>query len=257
MCEMKFSEWLKETAAPHVCPELVSITGGGGKTSLLYMLGRVFSKEKTVLLTSTTKIYRPEPEQCRSLFTGPALYACRFAQAMERPALLTAAAREENGKMTGYACSDLEEAAAAFPEMLIAAECDGSRGLSAKYYESWEPPVPACTGLLFAVAGADAICAPADESHIFRAEKFCSLHGVRYGTALAMPDFIRYIISNDGPLRNCPASAKKIAVINKWDAAAEDARGEAEALLAGALDRYDAVVCASLKEDRIYKVLER
>ena len=254
----KLSDWLRELCRRRISDgRIISITGGGGKTSLLYKLGRVISPEKPVLLATTTKIFRPEPEQCRGIFTGPASYACRFVGAMERPALLTAAAREDGGKMIGYGARDLDEASGDFPEIQIISECDGSRGLSVKYYEEWEPPVPQKTGLLFAVAGADAIVNPADERAVFRSEKFCGLYKIKYGAPLAPSVFLRYIISDGGPLKNCPADCVKIAVINKWDAIPDETRRALSDILKEALRRYDAVVCASVKEDRIFKILER
>ena len=45
-----------------------AITGGGGKTSLLYGLGAELEKLGRVLLTTTTKIFRPTPEECRDIF---------------------------------------------------------------------------------------------------------------------------------------------------------------------------------------------
>ena len=176
---------------------------------------------------------------------------------MEKPALLTAAGGEQRGKMIGYDAGELDEAAAAFPDVQIISECDGSRGISVKYYEEWEPPVPSGTAILFAAAGADSVGLPADEAHIFRAESFCAHFGVKYGEPLAARDFLRYIISDAGPLKNCPDAAKKILLINKWDIAPESIRGDICGLIHLALARYDAVICASVRDDRIFKVLER
>ena len=55
---------------------VVSIVGAGGKTSLMYKLAHEFADAgDSVLTTTTTKIFRPEPDQCACLFLSDSVEA--------------------------------------------------------------------------------------------------------------------------------------------------------------------------------------
>ncbi|MGL5542642.1 MAG: hypothetical protein ACRDB2_04840, partial [Fusobacteriaceae bacterium] len=43
--------------------DVVSFTGGGGKTSLIFLLAEELSRKGRVLITTTTKIYIPSEEE--------------------------------------------------------------------------------------------------------------------------------------------------------------------------------------------------
>ena len=235
----------------------VAITGGGGKTSLLYGLGAELEKLGRVLLTTTTKIFRPTPEECRDIFIGPARLCGEFLSAMPERAKLAATSGESGGKLTGYAPAEIDALAAHGAADFVIVECDGSRGRSLKFYEAWEPPVPETSAAVFAVLGADAFgCAPSEDS-IFRAAQFCALHGARTDAPLNAATVLKYLLHAEGPLKNAPRAAKKILVINKWETLDEALAAEAEALFPALLEKYDAVCAASARSGELYKAKER
>ncbi len=234
-----------------------AVTGGGGKTSLLYGLGRELAASRRVLLTTTTKIFRPAPEECRDIFIGPAAHCAAFIGALPSAALLAAASGEAGGKLIGYGPEEAAALAESGAADVLLAECDGSRGRSLKYYENWEPPVPRNCGYLFAVAGADALGETADEEHIFRAAKFRALHNVAEGAQVTAADYLSYLRHPWGPLKNAPATAKKILLLNKWEIADKDSQRELAGIIPVLLEKYDAVACVSLRGDRLYEYRER
>lgn len=50
--------------------DVITITGAGGKTSLLFFLAEKLSEYGKVLVTTTTKIYCPSEEKYESLIIG-------------------------------------------------------------------------------------------------------------------------------------------------------------------------------------------
>lgn len=234
-----------------------AITGGGGKTSLLFGLGAELEKNGRVLLSTTTKIFRPKPEECRDTFIGPARLCADFLRAAPERSKLTAAGREEGGKLIGYAPAEIDALAACGAADFIIAECDGSRGRSLKFYEAWEPPVPETSSVVFSVTGADAFGCAASEDGVFRAAQFCGLHGACCGSPVTADTVLKYLLHRDGPLKNAPETAKKILVINKWEILDEARSAEAEALFPALLEKYDAVCAASARRNALYKVKER
>lgn len=234
-----------------------AITGGGGKTSLLYGLGAELEKRGRTLLTTTTKIFRPAPDECRDLFIGPARLCGEFLRAAPERAKLAAASGESSGKLIGYAPAEIDALAAQGAADFVIAECDGSRGRSLKFYEEWEPPVPETSAAVFAVLGADAFgCAPSDDC-IFRAAQFLALHGAGVDAPVKAETILKYLLCAEGPLKNAPRAAKKILVINKWETLDEARAAEAEALFPELLEKYDAVCAASARRGELYKAKER
>ncbi len=235
---------------------LAAITGGGGKTSLLYGLGRELAASRRVLLTTTTKIFRPTPGECRDLFVGPAKHCLSFLEAMPPASLLTAASGEGGGKLLGYTPEETERLAGSGVAAVIA-ECDGSRGRPLKFYETWEPPMPQGCGCLFAVAGVGALGERADEERIFRADKFRTLHNIAEGAKVAAADYLSYLSHPEGPLKNAPRGAKKILLLNQWEICGEDSRTSLMEIIPALLKSYDAAACVSMRRNILYDYRER
>ena len=236
----------------------VAITGGGGKTTLLYGLGAELECRGRVLITTTTKIMTPRPEECRDLFVGTAALCAEFLRAMPKRAKLTAAQKRlDNGKLAGYAPDEVDALASCGAADFVVAECDGSRGRSLKFYEQWEPPVPRTCAAVFAVMGADAFLCEASEENIFRAEQFCRLHGLRMNEPAKPKAIASYLLSPEGPLKNAPDQAAKILVINKWELLDKKKAADVEALFPALLERYSAVCAASAQRGKLYATSAR
>lgn len=233
-----------------------AITGGGGKTSLLYGLGAELEKNGRVLLTVTTKLFRPGPSECRDVFIGPAPLCASFLRAMPERAKLAAAEKEEGGKLVGYTPEDVDALALCGAADFVIAECDGSRGRSLKFYESWEPPVPGGSSVVFAVMGADAFLAPVSDESVFRSAAFCGRYGARPGEKVPAPAVADYLLGADGTLKNAPAGADKVLVINKWELLGKEDAARACALCPCLLERYSAVCAASALRGELYSIWE-
>ncbi len=238
---------------------VAAITGGGGKTTLLYGLGRELAKRRRVLLTATTKIFSPTPDECENVFIGDARSCAAFLAATPRPSLTAAGAlRDEKNKLHGYSPHELEMLLAGGAADFVAAECDGSRGRSLKYYGDHEPPVPQGCRFVLAVAGVDALGKKADEESVFRAEAFRALHGLEEGAAITEREYLKYLrCEENGPLKNAPRAAEKILILNKWDEADEEGRGRLAGVIPALLESYDAVLCVSERENILYGYTER
>ena len=50
--------------------DIITITGAGGKTSLMFSLARELASLGRVLVTTTTKIYVPHPDNFEELITS-------------------------------------------------------------------------------------------------------------------------------------------------------------------------------------------
>ena len=137
---------------------LVALCGAGGKTSLLYALGREWTAQKEkVALTTSTHIQAQMPPGC-VLWDGPDEEALL---SIWRAGLIPVAGRPEGRK--------LKEPSEAMWAILrqhadrIVVEADGAARHPVKYPAVWEPVIPQYTDRVLVIAGLTALDRPLRE----------------------------------------------------------------------------------------------
>ena len=170
---------LTEALSVTITPgSVITAVGAGGKTSLLFTLGRELAAAgyRTVI-TTTTHMGRP----CSGKADHPAYQGVSFVcmhekEARERiPTLLAseklvfaAAPDPENAcKVTAPSAEDFTYLREQADILLV--EGDGSRRLPLKWPAPWEPVIPEATACTVCVAGLSALGRPCHEV-IYRAE---------------------------------------------------------------------------------------
>ena len=148
---------------------VVSIIGGGGKTTLLYeMAGFCVKNDQKVLVTTSTHIYRPPKE-----------WHDQSLEAVERKF------RTGRAAIIGSACRDPEKLSMPETELFEAArkkadltliEADGARHLQCKAPAEHEPVLLSSSDLVIGVTGLSALGQPLGKG-CFRAERAAELLG--------------------------------------------------------------------------------
>ena len=220
---------------PFPLPRLTAIIGGGGKTTLLFTLGRQLAAEgASVLLTTTTHLAWPPPEGI--VFLAPAAPE-QLAAAAQPGALVLAGYPGENEKMMGLSPEFFREACRAFNHVLC--EADGSRHMPLKFHREDEPCIPAETGLLLQVAGLSALSRPAAETLHRHA-----LSGIAAEHCITEEDVAHLMLR---AFSHCGVSCPSAALLNQADTPELCARGETVARLLRA-EGYPCAVGALRKE---------
>ncbi|MCI6967241.1 putative selenium-dependent hydroxylase accessory protein YqeC [bacterium] len=220
---------------PFPLPRLTAIIGGGGKTTLLFTLGRQLAAEgASVLLTTTTHLAWPPPEGM--VFLAPAAPE-QLAAAAQPGALVLAGYPGENEKMMGLSPEFFREACRAFNHVLC--EADGSRHMPLKFHREDEPCIPAETGLLLQVAGLSALSRPAAETLHRHA-----LSGIAAEHCITEEDVAHLMLR---AFSHCGVSCPSAALLNQADTPELCARGETVARLLRA-EGYPCAVGALRKE---------
>lgn len=208
---------LRETELPFLAEKghVVSLVGGGGKTTLLYAMARQSAaKGWRVLVSTTTHILRPEQPIAATPAELEALWAAGTYAVAGSPA--------PQGKLTAPDPALLEYALQRADAVFL--EADGAKHFPCKAPAEHEPVLlPECD-IVLAVAGLSALGKPLAQC-CFRLEQACALLGVPPETPLTPPLLAKLLASEAGG-RKGVAERRFWAVLNQADDAARRTAGE-------------------------------
>ncbi len=166
-------------------PGVTAIIGGGGKTTLLYALGKELSQVGKVILCTTTKILPPTH---LPLLTG-AVTPEEVSAALEKSPQICIGTLWEQRKL---AEPEMEIGQLAKLADYVIVEADGAARKPVKAHASHEPVIPPETNNVIYVVGMDGVGVPIEEK-IHRPELFAQLAGCAV-TDLATPERIAKVM---------------------------------------------------------------
>ena len=234
-----------ECAFPFLCDgrrHVIALTGGGGKTSLMFALAREFARrERRTAVTTTTRIFRPTDgsacdslEECRARWDRGE-YAtwgrdlsddCEpdglGRKSMDERQEIRRRVRAQPGKMSVLDEPEFDALLAAADVTLV--EADGARRMALKAPADHEPVIPARADIVIGVAGLDVLEKPIAQA-CFRPELVAALLGCGLDHALTGEDVARVLRSERGARKGVGERAYYM-VLNKADDAARRAQGE-------------------------------
>jgi molybdenum cofactor cytidylyltransferase len=240
-----------------VKPITVAAVGAGGKTSALFQLARDWLSAphdpSSVILTATSHLGEWQiPLADRHLIA-------RFPTDLDD--LPATGLTLVTGPLDGTRTRPLD------PEPLarLRAECavrgwpllieaDGSRGHPLKAPAEHEPPLPNFVDLVLVVAGLTGSGRPLTEEFIHRPKIFSHLSGLPFGAVVAPEALARVLTHPQGGLKNIPASARKVALLNQADTPELQAQGGKLANLL--LAAFDSVVVGALQSPAMFQTFE-
>ena len=226
-----------EAVLPLAGHGVLSLTGGGGKTSLMFHLARLLAgRGARVLTTTTTKIFYPTPEQAETVLVDadPERILRRAAPALKDGVHVTAAALplEEGRKLKGFPPEAISLLAASGLFDWILVEADGSARRPLKAPAGHEPVIPGNTDILLAVAGLQALGCPVTEDVVFRSSLAGERMGLAEGEIITEAAMARLISHPLGAFQGAPAAARRFLFLNQAD---DQARRRAGARIAARL----------------------
>ena len=240
---------------------MITLVGGGGKTSLMYhLLTQLKCSGHTAVAAATTKLAaRPWPGSrfvvVRSLEAAVDAVG-RALTASEHLTLVSGPDEADPEKMRGIPPAWIDALAAAFPDTFLVVEGDGSAGKPLKGHLAHEPVVPLSTRLLAPVIGVDALGAPLDAGHVHRPQRIVELTGARPGSPVTNEIIVDLLFHPEGYLQHCPDSCLVLPFINKVET--PERRRQAEELAAMILAARRPQVCGvllgSVQEDAFWCV---
>lgn len=236
-------------------PAVVAIVGGGGKTALLYRLGRdAEARGLRAVLAGTTR-FTPEPRGRMPPIVSvdePDLPASVAAALRTAPVVVASPGTEPRGRLAPISVATADACAAIDGLALLALEADGSKMLPFKAPAAHEPVIPRRATHVVAVVGADAIDSPLDEQHVHRPERVRALVApdggadARADAATCGLELIIAVLTHPEGGRKDVGGRRFAVVVNKADLAPDRARELALALRDAGVER---VAVTSLRDE--------
>jgi probable selenium-dependent hydroxylase accessory protein YqeC len=203
--------------------EIIALTGGGGKTTLMFALAEeLCARGFKVLTTTTTKIFEPAQEQAPSLVIeadqGKAMASVKEGL-LQNGHVTFAAHRFPEGKIGGVDPQFIEQMAQELLVDHIIVEADGAKRLPLKAPGDQEPVIPSVTTLVIPIIGIDAVGKPLNEETAFRPERVAELTGTTLGDPITPQLIASLIIHPQGLCKGIPRGVRIIPFINKVETA--------------------------------------
>ena len=208
---------LSETQFPFLAEKghVVSLVGGGGKTTLLYAFARhCAAKGWRVLVSTTTHIRQPGAHYAADEAALAALWAAGQYAVAGVPA--------EQGKLTALPPEQLTRWMAQADIVLL--EADGAKRLPCKAPAAHEPVLLPESDIVLGVAGLSALGRPLREV-CFRLEQACALLGAAPETLLT-PELLARLLASEQGGRKQVGNRRFSVVLNQADDPARIAAGE-------------------------------
>ena len=187
--------------------ELVSLVGGGGKTTVLFALGSQLAG--TVVLTTTTKMGRDRVGGHAPL-VGPTDEELLSDLADRRVALAWRTLSDR--KALGVETRVCDRWFGLVDHVVV--EADGSRRMPFKAPLEYEPVVPSRTTTLVACVGAAALGGVISEQ-CQRPERVAAIAGCSPIDSLTPQRLAAVLVSDQGSRKDCPPSARFAVVVNQ------------------------------------------
>ncbi len=233
--------------------EVVAFVGAGGKTSAIYRLAGEFAADRRkTLVTTTTKIYAPAPDQAEALVLNPNLdalvreinreFADRDSVVAGRRILRDKGEEKVEGVPPEWGAQLFERTRC--QELLI--EADGSAHKSIKAPNDTEPIYPAAVTRVVVVAGLDAIDAPLNDDIAFRIERFTAITNVQINQTITEQNVVTLLTHPIGLKKDIPPAAAPVLLLNKADTPRRISAGRRIAGTVIENGHYERVVLSSL-----------
>lgn len=216
--------------------KVISVVGGGGKTSTIKRLAGEFNAvHREVIVTTTTRLAASEG---LSFAHRLLLRNLPEGEWLEKPGLpncdlLLLGAEIDAGKLKGVRPQEIDLVHRRFPHKHVLVEADGSAKKPFKVPASHEPVVPSSTELVIVIVGAWAFGLPVLPEYIHRAQLVAEFTGVSLGSPLTAEVAAKALLHPDSYPKSLPEGAEMVVIINGVNGAnGENARRFARQLRA-------------------------
>jgi molybdenum cofactor cytidylyltransferase len=191
--------------------ELVSIVGAGGKSTILFALGRdLTAAGARVILTTTTRVGADQPSEPICWSADVADVAAAFLVGLP----VFVAAGRAPGKIVGPSPEAIDRLFAGTAPAYVVVEADGAHMMAIKAPADHEPLIPSASTTVIVVASLAAIGhAISEVAH--RPERVAGLIGAQPGDLLTLEGAAAVLLHPHGGLKGIPDTARVVMVLTR------------------------------------------
>lgn len=212
----KYYDHIQSALKLHPLKDVISIVGGGGKTSTLIRLGKeLYDSDKRTILSTTTHMEALNFNLIR--YSGEltnALIEKIETEILNYP-VVVAKRLVKGDKIKGLSLDQvaLINREISFDYMII--EADGANKKSLKAPHLYEPPVPPCTTLFVVVIGFDIIGKKLNINNVHRPQIVARILNKPMESIIQPSDIITLLKNPNGLLKNRPPATRTVVILNK------------------------------------------
>lgn len=195
--------------------KVVSISGAGGKTTLMFELGRALPEP--CVTTTTTKV---GSDQINAADAKYSLADWLNRAGEDKCAWVANSFPQEGKKLSGFnidANLDLLIRVCRERSITLLYEADGASRKHIKAPAAHEPVIAPLTDICVYVIGLDTIGKPMSEEYVHRPELFSAVTGRVRGEPIQTEDLIALAVHPNGGLKNVPPDAERILYLTHAD----------------------------------------
>lgn len=223
--------------------DVVSLVGGGGKTSAMFLLAKELSAYGLrIIVTTTTHIFPPEA----SYITVFERKTQNIMKELDIHPLIVLAAGHEGEKLKGIDPSSVEELREIADVILV--EADGAACRPFKAPLDHEPVIPPSSTIVLPVAGLDVVGKTLSSENCHRPERIAELMNINIGYIITTDIVAKTILHPRGGMKGVPVKARVVPILNKADSSDQIATASeiAKGLTRGGIKRS---IITSLKSE--------
>ena len=238
--------------------ELLALIGAGGKTTTLFRLASELREAGgKILVTTTTKIFKPTRPHVDRLFLAEDLEALLSQMAHIRAPVIIGAGSGigDDNKLLGLPSEWLDQlhGRGAFDAVLV--EADGAASRFFKVPSEIEPVVPKICSVVIWTMAIKVLGKPWDASFVHRVERAIALLEVKPHTPITKEHIVRLVMHPLGCLKGVPPHCRKIALINQADTSEEIAQAQELGELLAPLGFERVVITSYLSDPPVKEIL--
>lgn len=229
---------------------VISLAGAGGKTTLMFKLGKEFIQSglPQAILTATSHLGSWQiPSADHHVIADQTTVEQQFAR-LKGTILITGQIQDERSLPVGDKLLSILREWSKSKGVPLIIEADGSRNRSLKAPAEHEPPIPAFSDEVIYLAGLSAWGHPLNSQFVHRPEAVSSICGLPMDSDISSNVFVRLFTDPRGGKKNIPPAARRTAFLNQADTdVLQSAGGE---IANNLLRDFDSAVVGSLHQDQ-------
>jgi molybdenum cofactor cytidylyltransferase len=236
----------------------VALIGAGGKTTAMFQLARSLSSNggpSPVIVTATSHLGAWQLHLADQHIIAETPHPIeKIEHGLKGVILITGKLDGDRTKPINDNLMNWLQQFCGYHSIPLLIEADGSRGKPLKAWAEHEPPIPEFVEFVIQVVGLTGLGKSLNDENVHRPEIFSRLSGLDIGEKITADSLVRILKHDESGLKNIPANARKIVLLNQADT--HELQSAAQGLAHALVPAYDSVIIASLEQEKTFAVHE-